>query len=78
MKQNNEKDNHEVQYSGQATFPPHSKLIADSTLDPHSSTGSKRNSGSKVPKDAKFETQRSNAGNCCLTLIFNLIHYYLL
>ncbi|XP_043809410.1 transcription factor E2FC isoform X2 [Manihot esculenta] len=61
LKQNNEKDNHEVQYSGQATFPPHSKLVADSTLDPHSSTGSKRNSGSKVPKDAKFETQRSNA-----------------
>ncbi|KAJ9165982.1 hypothetical protein P3X46_020789 [Hevea brasiliensis] len=48
-------------YTGQATIPSDSKLVADNTLDPQSATGMKRNSRSKVPKNAKLGTQRSNA-----------------
>ncbi|KAF2310102.1 hypothetical protein GH714_006550 [Hevea brasiliensis] len=61
LKQNNEKHNHEAQYTGQATIPSDSKLVADNSLDPQSATGTKHNSRSKVPKNAKLGTQRSNA-----------------
>ncbi|EEF52708.1 transcription factor E2FC [Ricinus communis] len=57
LKQNNEKDNQEAK----VTIPTCNKVVADRTLDPQCVTGGKRNSRSKVPKNVRSGSQKSNA-----------------